>query len=232
MNRTEEFLDLYKQLEELAVKRYNYPDDGKAISNLEKRPEFRKIHTELGYCREVRNLLQHKPKVSDSYAVIPSDEMISLLRETVKKVKNPPRAKDIAIPVSSVLFKSMGDLVRPTMLEMQRNVFTHIPILENNIVVGVFSENTIFSYLVDEEIVGIEEGMKFSNLAEYLPLDKHRSETFRFVRHDLEVEKIALLFEKALEKQDRIGLVFTTRTGKMDEPLLGIITAWDIAGAK
>lgn len=232
MNRTEEFLDLYKQLEELAIKRYGYPDDGKAVLNLQKRTEFRNIHTELGYCREVRNLLQHKPKVAGSYAVTPSDEMIALLKETANKVKNPPRARDIAISISSILYKTMDDYVRPTMIEMQKNVFTHIPILQDGIVVGVFSENTVFSYLIDEGIIGIEGDTKFSDLKEYLPLEKHRSESFRFVPQHIEAEKVRLLFEKALEEQDRIGLVFTTRTGKSDEPLLGIITAWDIAGAK
>ena len=59
MDTTEEFLELYKQLEDIAVKRYNYPEDGKAVLNLEKRPEFRNIKAELSYCREVRMLLLH-----------------------------------------------------------------------------------------------------------------------------------------------------------------------------
>ena len=232
MNKTEEFIELYKQLEELAIKRYGYPSDGKAISNLEKRTEFRGIKDELAYCREVRNLLQHKPKIGNSYAVEPSDEMIMLLKTTANKVQNPPRAKDIAIPMSTLCYKTMADFVRPAMLEMQENIFTHIPILEDGIVIGVFSENTLMSYIVDEEIVGIEDTMRFSDLKSYLPLDKHRAETFRFVRSDKPVAEISLLFEQALAKQDRIGLVFVTRTGKSNEPLLGILTAWDVAGAK
>lgn len=230
MNNTEEFLDLYKQLEQFAIKRYGYPDDGKAISSLEKRPEFRKVKTELQYCREVRNLLQHKPKIEKSFAVAPSEQMVSLLKSTIHKVKNPPKAKDIAIPITSVLYKTMNDFVKPTMIEMQKKVYTHVPILRNGVVVGVFSENTVFSYLIDEEIVGIEDQMRFQDLRDYLPADKHSSESFRFVRQDMLVENINVLFEKALEKQDRIGLVFITKTGKANEPLLGIITAWDVAG--
>lgn len=229
MNTTEEFLELYKQLEEVAVKRYGLPEDGKAVYYLEKRPEFRNVKTELGYCRDVRNLLQHKPKVENTFAVIPSEKMVELLRRTIHKINNPPIAKDIEIPISSVFFRSMTDFVRPAMVEMQRKVFTHIPILEDGRVVGVFSENTVFSYLIDEEIIGIDENMTFSDLKAYLPLDKHRSETFRFVKQNTTVEQVSIIFEQALKKQDRIGLMFTTRTGNADDPLLGIITAWDVA---
>lgn len=232
MNNTEAFLDLYKQLEVMAVKRYNYPPDGTAVSKLEKRPEFRTIQPELTYCREVRNLLQHNPKVGGAYPVSPSDEMISLLKATIDKVKNPPRVKDIAIPIKSILYKTMDDYVRPTMIEMQENVFTHIPILRDGVVIGVFSENTLFSYLVDTDIVAIEDDMRFSELIDYLPIDKHRAETFRFLGQTKLVSDVNNLFEDALSKQDRIGLVFITKSGDAKEPLLGILTAWDIAGAK
>lgn len=232
MNNTDLFLDLYKQLEQFAVKKYNYPEDGKAVYKLSARPEFAALRSELDYCREVRGILQHKPKVGKSYAVEPSDDMIGLLRATLDKVMNPPRAKDIEIPISSILYKSMDDLVLPTMLEMQKNVFTHVPILQDGVVIGVFSENTLFSYLADDRIVEIADDMKFSDLADYLPTDKHRAESFRFVRQSKLVAEINAMFEDALSKQDRIGLVFTTKTGNPKEPLLGIITAWDIAGAK
>ena len=229
MDNTELFLDLYKQLEQIAIRRYGFPDDGKAIYNLSLKQEFASFRGELDYCRAVRGILQHRPRVGKTYAVEPSDDMVSLLRTTVEKVKNPPKAKDIAVPISSVLYKSMDDLVLPTMLEMQEKVFTHVPILKDGIVVGVFSENTLFSFLADDRIVEIADEMRFSDLSDYLPLERHRAESFRFVRQNKLVAEISGMFEDALSKQDRIGLVFTTNTGKSNEPLLGIITAWDIA---
>ena len=229
MNKTEEFLDLYKQLEEAAIERYGYPEDGRAVMNLERRPEFKRIKPELGYCREVRNLLQHKPKVAGSFAVLPSDGMLALLRDTLGRVMNPPLAKDIAVPISSVFWKTMDDPVRPAMEEMQRRVFSHIPILEKGVVVGVFSENTALACLLDGN-AAIGEDSRFSDLKAYLPMDRHRAEVFRFVRQNTSAVQVGDLFEKALARQERIGLVFTTRSGRADEPLLGIISAWDVAG--
>ena len=36
------------------------------------------------------------------------------------------------------------------------------------------------------------------------------------------------LFEKALKKMERIGMIFLTENGKSTERLLGIMTPWDI----
>ena len=227
---TERFLDEYKRLEEVAIKQYHFPADGTAIAKLEQEPAFRNIKAELSYCREVRNLLQHKPKIQGSYAVEPSDDMIKMLSETVQKVNNPPRARNVAIPLHMILSKGMEDLVLPTMREMMEKMYTHVPIMKNGSVIGVFSENTIFSYLATEGIVEIEENMKFSELEEYLPIEKHISESFRFIKQDMLLANVKEIFEEAHKKQDRIGLIFTTQTGRKTEKLLGIITAWDVAG--
>ncbi len=229
MNATEEFIELYKKLEAIAVRRYNYPK-AYAITSLEQRPEFRQIADDLDYCRKVRNHLQHESKVFDTFSVVPSESMLRLMRETLEKVQKPPKANNVAIPISSVYYQTMDDYVKPAMVEMQRRVFTHIPILENRVVVGVFSENTVFSYLIDEEIISIDDNMKFSDLKEYLPIDKHRSESFRFVPQDMIAYEVGQMFEQALQNQDRIGLIFTTKAGRPDEPLMGIISAWDVAG--
>ena len=169
MNRTETFIELYKTLEELAVSRYGYPSDGRAVYQLERRPEFKKIREELDYCREVRNLLQHRKRLGDSYPVEPSGAMLDLLRSVIAQVEAPPRAKDIQVPLREVLCRTMEDPVRPTMLEMERRGFSHVPILRDGVVEGVFSATTVFSCLLDGSITGIGEDMRFSHLRDWLP---------------------------------------------------------------
>lgn len=222
------FLEKYKELEDFIRGEYGLKNEESAIAFLLKRPEYRSIRDELDYCREVRNLLQHKPKIRDNYVVEASDAMISLLEGTLNRIKNPPKARRIMIPRQQILCKAMNDLVLPTMREMDEKVYTHIPILENEVVCGVFSENTVLSYLVDEQI-GFDETTTFSEIADYLPLDKHRAETFRFVHLDEFISNISDEFDRAVHNQDRIGMVFVTANGKKSEKLLGILTAWDIA---
>ncbi len=232
MTKTETYIELYKRLEDVATKRYGFPRDGRAVYQLERRPEFRDIRDELDYCREVRNLLQHKLRIGDSFPVEPSGAMLEFLKNVIARVENPLRARDIQVPAGEILCRSMEDLVRPTILEMQNRGFSHVPILRDGVVEGVFSSNTVFSCLIDKGIVGIDDNMRFADLRAYLPPEKHRSESFRFIREDKLVEEISDMIEKALGKHDRIALLFTTRSGSREEPIRGLLTAWDVAAVK
>ena len=40
------------------------------------------------------------------------------------------------------------------------------------------------------------------------------------------------MIEKAQARHDRIGLIFTTKTGSPREPIRGLLTAWDVAGVR
>ena len=228
---TDIFLNKYRQLEDAI--RNTYGDelyDKSPIIFLENHPEYRSCKNELDYCREIRNLLTHSPKVNGNYIVQPSDDMIKLLENTIQKVNHPPRAHQIMVPSARILCKTMYDLVLPAMIEMNKKTYTHIPILENNVVVGVFSENTLLSYVINDENIDIDMKMKFSDIAKYLPVESHKAESFRFVSSNAFVSDIKAAFEEALCKTDRIGMIFVTQNGKETEKLLGIITAWDVAG--
>lgn len=229
-SKTEIFLNKYRELESIISTEYNLSNSESPVYFISRKPEYRSIKAELDYCREVRNLLSHNPKLNKRYAVEPNGEMIALLEQTIEKVRNPKRARNIFIPRNKVCCRSMDDYVYPTMIEMRDNVYTHIPILEDDVVVGVFSENTLLSYLIDDEIVSIDENVKFSDIAKYLPMDKHTAESFRFVSQNMLLSEVDDIFAEALKNVDRIGLIFVTNSGKSTEKLLGIISAWDVAG--
>ena len=231
MNRkTDLFLDKYKELEAIVAVEYQLSNSESSVSYILRKPEFRSIKLELDYCREVRNLLSHMPQVNKRYAVEPTDEMIALLERVIEKIKNPKRAGDICIPLSEVCTKKMNDFVFPAILEMNEKEYTHVPIMEKDLVVGVFSENTILRCLVDEEMEPLDKAVKFSDIKKYLPIDHHKAESFRFIEYNALVSEVEELFTEALKQDDRIGLVFVTRNGKPTEKVLGIISAWDVAG--
>ncbi len=228
--RTDEFLDLYRQLEALTREAYGLSESQSPVKFLAERAEFRSVRTELDYCREVRNLLSHNPKLNDRYAVEPSTELIRLLERTVRQVRNPLRVEKIAVGRDRILCRTMDDLILPAMREMSVHVYSRIPILKNGAVCGVFSENTLLNYLIDRETVRLDENARFSDIRDYLGLDANRSESYRFVSRRLPAWSAAELFEKALDRADRIGMLFVTQSGKPSEKLLGILTAWDVVG--
>jgi len=227
--QTELFLDKYKQLEAVIKAKAKLRDTDSAIKYILAKPEYREAKEGLDYCRQVRNLLTHNPKVDGRYAVQPNEAMIALLGEIIEKVRNPLRAKHIYIPRSNVLCRTMKDKVYPTMAEMKQRGYTHIPILQNGVVTGVFSENTVFNYLIENTVVRIDEKVTFGDIAKYLPIDAHGEETFRFVSKEALLDEIEEVFAEGRKKKERIGLVFVTHSGKPTEKLLGIISAWDVA---
>ncbi len=231
MNAVEIFLDKYKELEALAVNAYGLAPDGSAISQLERKSEFRSIKAELAYCREVRNLLQHNPKVGNEFAVEPSSNMIELLADTIEKVRNPQKISEIAIPINEVYWKTIEDLVYPTMQDMKKNIYTHVPILKDGKVTGVFSDNTLFAYILEDGIIGIDEGTKFTDLGEHISIKNHPSEIFMFAKFHARVSQIEDLFEEAFQRNERIGMIFLTENGNEHEKLRGIITPWDVLGS-
>lgn len=229
-SKTEVFLNKYKELESVVAAEHNLKSSESAIMHILRHPEYRSIKVELDYCREVRNLLTHNPKINGHYPVEPSDAMIALLDRTIHRVRNPQRAKHIFVPRDRVSCRTMNDYVLPAMREMNENIYTHIPIVQNETVVGVFSENTLLSYLLDGHSVPIRDHVRFKDIAEYLPLSKHRAESFRFIRADMPVSDIEDLFAEALQNRNRIGLLFVTANGSPKEKLLGLLSAWDMAG--
>ena len=123
----------------------------------------------------------------------------------------------------------MEDLVRPAMKVMAERSYTHIPILRDGHIVGAFSENTLLSFMIRDEIAIIEKDCTFEELGDLLRLDAHVSETFAFVSKNTLATDLAGLFEESMRKQERLGMVFITESGSVKQRLLGIATAWDMA---
>lgn len=227
-SKADEFLDLYRQLES-QIKEV-FPEAGNSpIPWLGRRREFRHLSSELDYCREVRNLLSHRERIGGSYAVEPSDAMLETLRDVIEHIANPAKASHIMVGRKQVIAKNTNDLVRPAMAVMLERNFSHIPILKEEKVVGVFSETVLLRCLVEAETLSIDDEMRFRDLEQYLPLESHQSEVFRFVSRNTYASDIADMFDEADRSEDRIGMIFVTENGKASERLLGIMTAWDIA---
>jgi len=229
ITKTSIFIDLYRELEESAKTLLNIPDGASAIFNLANHPDFQHFKQELDYCREVRNLLSHRPKIKGQFGVEPSDEMIHMLSNMLELLKNPPKAMEVAVSREKILMANLNDLVLPIMQKMKYNNFSHVPIMKNDLVIGVFSESTIFDYLADHEIIEIPKDAAFKDYLSYIGLSNHRNEEFMFVPRSILVGEIETLFQSKRHLK-RLELVFITETGKKTEKILAMISPWDLMG--
>ncbi|HIR63901.1 MAG TPA: hypothetical protein IAB92_01610 [Candidatus Faecousia faecigallinarum] len=230
MTRTEEFLDLYKQLEQAATSAYGWEPDGRAIYRLERMAQFESRRTELSYCREVRNLLQHNCLIDGEYAVEPSEPMLALLRSLLLQITQPVLCMDVCTPIERVYARSLSDRVAPTMLTMFRRGLSHVPVLSQGKVAGVFSESTVFAYLVSHRTDTVPEDLRIGQLQEFLNAPTRRSEVYRYLSAQTTLVQAEAEFEAAFHQGKRISMFFLTKNGGKDERLLGILTPYDILG--
>ncbi len=231
MTKTEEYIEEYKKLEEVVRSIYKIGNEDSISYYLNKQDKYRKYKEDIKYCQEVRNLLQHKSKLWDEFSVEPSRKMIQFIRILIEKVKNRLKCNDIQITRNNVFCQPINGNVKAAMKNMREKMYTHIPIIEDGRVIGVFDENSVFCYLADEGIVDIEEKLTFGEIKEYCSLEGREMEEFLFFRATSYVDELENAFEKTFRNKKRIGMVFLTANGKATEELQGILTPWDILAA-
>ncbi len=232
MDTVDEFKNAYAELESI-IKKYEDKNNDDLIENSSIITKMKECEF-ITACRRMRNILVHqkskyKGKTIDFFE--PNEEVILKLKKIIENIEHPKMVTDFFIPINCVSYKKMSDLIFPVMKEMSEKVYTHIPILDDEKkLLGVFSENTIFSYLLDEEIIEISKEMTFEELKSYLDINNHISEIFKFTKRNTNIFELKKIFEQELNERNRIGMVFITQNGTPNEPILGIITPWDIAG--
>ena len=228
MSNADIYIERYKELEQAV--RFTYGiNKGDSISYyLKNQGKFRRYKNEIELCQDVRNLIQHDRKIGDAYTVQPTEQMIRFITDLTRKVKNRQRCVDIAINIEKICWCSMNDSLLSAMESMRANVYTHIPILENGHVLGVFDENALFNYLANEKIILLENDLRFENVEKYLSLDNREMESFLFEQGNTYVDEVERKIEDAFRRNQRIGMVFITSNGDRSGVLQGIITPWDI----
>lgn len=195
-------------------------------------PEANRYAYELRSFSKLRNMLIHDGNGTNHKPLMePTDFAVSRYRELADLIMKPKKALNIAVRKEHIFTVKLSDLATKVMKEMNRKTFTHAPVMENGKMVGVFSENTVFAYLVKEKQSLIDEETTIENFKDFIGFDDHPSERFIFVSSGSTASEVREIFSNAVKDGIRIGMIFVTASGKQEEGLLGVITAWDLAKA-
>ncbi len=228
MNSADEYIEKYKLLERAVRERYDLKNGDSISRFLCSQEKFRELSEEIRYCQEVRNWLQHEPKVSDEFAIMPSPEMIKFIDDLTDRIRSPKRCSDIAIRADRIFSRTMGSSLKDTVATMRSRGFSHVPVLKNGMVVGVFDENSLFGYIYDNGGVDLSKGLKLGDISKYLALEGRKTERFLFAKPSAYVEDISEQIEHESRRGNRVVMVFLTATGKPNSQLRGMLTPWDV----
>ena len=222
------FRDLCNKFEDLVRIKYKVKDEEGAFYILLNQKEYKKFEKDINLIRKIRNLLSHgECKVEGKTAIEINENIIEKLKEIISLLENPPLIASRYITEMFVvdLEEKLENLIKT----MNEKKISHVPVLDKDKkLVGVFSENTIFSKLSDDEIIEIGKEYKVKDYEKYIKLENHSSEYFDFIKRNEELASAQNLFNKSIKKDKKLVMLFVTENGKKTEKILGIITPWDL----
>jgi predicted transcriptional regulator len=235
LGNTSEFIAVYNELDSYMRKRLGaveYVDHGTLLRQMsDKNRLFSDNYKDLRLFADLRNILVHNPYPDKaSPLIVPHQYILSKYQEIRDAVLHPKKAIDIAIKASFIYTTTLDANSIDVMEEMDEKTYTHVPVMEGQHMIGVFSENCILAYIVHHKEAIIMKDTKIEEFKDFIEVNKHKSEYFEFVQKDTLLSDVELMFQERLKARKRIAVVYITEHGKQNERLLGMITAWDIAG--
>ncbi len=230
MNKSEEFIQLYKTLEDLLEAKYR--TEGRDVSSCVYQflcdKESMPFRIKLDLCRQVRNLLSHSANVDGIPPVTPAEPLIQCLKDTIAYLRKPILASSRGTGIQRLLKAVAADRIVWLSKKMEEKGYSHVPVLEKGKVVGVFSVSTFFSLAKDEKLSGITDQTTIGEILPYISVSNHTTERFLFAKKDDTVVTIRAMFSKRNAGEKRVAGVFVTDDGTENTKLVSYITPWDV----
>lgn len=228
-SRIDVFLDLYKQLEDALEDKYRNSRRhySSVVFEFIKDTDSEPVRDKLEICREIRNLLTHSANLDGEPIVEPSAPVVAAMEEVLEFVRRPPLALEFATKGDQVMKAHMHQRVLRLMEVMDKNGYSHIPVMENGQFRGVFSVGTVFQYILQSGGKGIQADTTVAQLGKHLDIASHM-ENYEFVARNATYLSVRRIFERVRGKNKRVSVVFVTEHGSPGEPLLGMLTPWDV----
>lgn len=231
----EKFIGIYNQIDAYMRKSLSvekYVDHSHLIRRMaDQNKIFAQYLNELLTFADLRNVLDHNPYRIQAHPMAEPHEYIVKRYEEIRNLLfDPPKALSIAIKGPIIYTTTLEANTIDVMQVMNDKLYTHVPVMENGLLFGVFSENTILHYLVKNKDSIITTDTKMEEFKDLLPLTRNRIEYFEFMPRNTLLSDVKTVFNEGLKNGKRIAVVYITETGNQKEKMLGMITPWDLPG--
>ena len=186
-NRTNfsEFITIYNEIDEYMRRELNqdkWISHSELIRRMARTNKVFKAYMDdlLSYAR-LRNAIVHNPEKRNAHPIAdPHDYVIEKYKKIRDSVLSPAIALDtIAVRSENIYTASLDDKVLDVMLTMNKYAYTYVPIIEDERLIGVFSENTVFSYIVNTGNVLLDKDAKIKSSLNLSPLISMKANPLR-----------------------------------------------------
>lgn len=223
-NKAEQFLERYREIEEWVLNNLNVME----MKDLEQKPQYKSIRSNLAFCRLLRNLLSHYDwSKGGSDMVIVTDQAVRQVNNLYYAL-NPVTLMRVAIRAGQIFAPAPSDSVMAAVKVMQRNDYSYIPIVDNHRIVGVFSTKTLMRMVAENNTIAFSESLKFSEITDYTWLREDSNAHYGFINPNTSLEDVSLKFQRSKSRRVRLDMLFITDNGRPDGILQGMVTPVDI----
>ena len=209
------FLKKYKELETLQSNepsKYNYL--------------FNKHRQEIDTFRYMRNTLAHNLINGDDPFVVCKEavELISKYLDYVKK-----KVFDFAIKKEKMFLLYYTDTLKDALKLMGEHNLSYIPLVDiDSKVVGIVSSDAIIDIFNSKDKLNVNESDKLFKYSEYFDLNNTENGFYLFVNREIYLVELEEKMDKYQHLNTKLHIILVTENGRKNEPILGLLTPWDV----
>lgn len=231
-SETERFLRDFKKLEDRLVVLSHLEDNFVSFSRALDKVHFNKLNpvvsSEEAYqflktASDLRNILSHEDGVC-----VPSKAFVDEFESYVNEITDPLTALDICTKAEQLVVAGLHTELSWLASQMAQKHLSHVPVIVDGTVQGVFSSTTFFQYFYENGHLQADEDSTVADFLQTINTSGHLNEEFIFVSQTTPAYALIRYFSKKEAGAKRISVIFLTPKGGKDERLVGLITEADL----
>ena len=209
------FLKKYKELETLQSNepsKYNYL--------------LYKHRQEMDTFRYMRNTLAHNLINGDDPFIV-AKEVLDLISKYLDDIKK--KVYDFAIKKDNMVLLHYTDTLKDALELMGANNLSYIPIVDIELkVVGIVTSDAIIDIFNRKDKLKVNESDKLFKYTSYFEMKNTENGFCLFVNKNIYLVELEEIIDKYQHSTSKLNIILITENGKINEPILGLLTPWDI----
>ncbi|MEX1375982.1 MAG: CBS domain-containing protein [Eubacteriales bacterium] len=224
------FINIYNELSEYMEEQLHMKDYRSHVQMLnimsKKNQIIKNYYDELRTFANLRNVIIHDSTSKYNPIAEPHKEVVERYEYILQRLTNPTTAYDIATKASDLVFAHLNMRLIDCIKTMHDKNYSYMPVIEKQKFIGVLSGDSIFTYMRKNHTITIYPDFRVSDLGD--SIKEHMDERYSFVSKNTLVDDIIFMYNNDIKDGRRLGAVFVTDTGKKEEKIEGMISAWDL----
>lgn len=173
--------------------------------------------------RSIRNNLSHNT-LDGSYPVIVSKEILLKLQDLIKEMQI--MAVNVCILGTNIYTAKLKSKLSKVIEIMGINNYSHVPILDHDRkVIGIVSEHAIIDILSNNAGLLYNADTIVEDYVEYFTLSDNNNECYPFIKSSAFLYEAKEKFDSRYNSKRKVGVIFITKNGEINEEIIGMLTA-------